>query len=292
MVERIDPNSLGALRSTRPTQASPSATPAIHRAALACGPAVASCWVFMPATRKPKRHQLELTMLAQPDDTTCGPTCLQAVYRYWGEKVGLPEVIASVPKLETGGTLGVLLGIDALKRGYRVELITYNLQVFDPTWFTNPDTDLAAKLEAQAKAKTSQKLRLACQAYVEFLQLGGVVRAAVLSGSLIRKQLNRNVPILTGLSSTNLYQASREYGPEDEDDDVRGSPSGHFVVLSGYDRKLRQVHIHDPLQANPHSPTRRYSINIDRVINSILLGVLTYDANLLMIEPPSEATHA
>ena len=246
----------------------------------------------MPPTRKPKRHHLLLTMQAQPDDTTCGPTCLHAVYRYWDEEVALEEVIASVPKLETGGTLGVLLGTDALQRGYRVKLYTYNLQVFDPTWFTNPATDLVAKLEARARVKSSQKLRLACQAYVEFIKLGGEVRSAVLSGSLIRKHLNRNVPILTGLSSTNLYQASREYGPNDDDDDIRGNPSGHFVVLSGYDRKLRQVHIHDPLQANPHSATRRYSIDIDRVINSILLGVLTYDANLLMIEPPFGSPHA
>ena len=186
----------------------------------------------------------------------------------------------------------MLLGIDALQRGYQVTLYTYNLQVFDPTWFSTPCVDLAAKLEAQARAKTSLKLRLACQAYVKFLKLGGVVRSAVLSGSLIRKHLNRNVPILTGLSSTNLYQASREYGPNDDDDDIRGNPSGHFVVLSGYDRKLRQVHILDPLQANPHSPTRRYSIDIDRVINSILLGVLTYDANLLMIKPPAAGPNA
>ncbi len=246
----------------------------------------------MPSIRKPKRHHLQLTMQAQPDDTTCGPTCLHAVYEYWGEQVSLTAVIDSVPKLETGGTLGVLLGIDALQRGYQVTLYTYNLQVFDPTWFSTLGVDLAAKLEAQARAKTSLKLRLACQAYVEFLKLGGVVRSAVLSGSLIRKHLNRNVPILTGLSSTNLYQASREYGPNDDDDDIRGNPSGHFVVLSGYDRKLRQVHILDPLQANPHSPTRRYSIDIDRVINSILLGVLTYDANLLMIKPPAAGPHA
>lgn len=287
-VEWIDLNPLCALRSTRATLG--RTVPAALR--------LRADWpwhhagLFMPTIRKPKRHQLELTMQAQPDDTTCGPTCLQAVYRYWGERVALTEVIAAVPRLETGGTLGVLLGIDALKRGYRVELYTYNLQVFDPTWFSVEGTDLAAKLEAQARAKTSQKLRLACDSYVEFLERGGVVRSAVLSGSLIRKHLNRNVPILTGLSATCLYQAPREYGPDDEDDDVRGSPAGHFVVLSGYDRKLRQVHIHDPLQANPHSPTRRYSIDIDRVINSILLGVLTYDANLLMIEPPDPVSHA
>lgn len=233
-------------------------------------------------------------MLAQPDDTTCGPTCLHAVYQYWGDTVTLPDVIAAVPKLETGGTLGVLLAIDALRRGYAVTFYTYNLQVFDPTWFGAEPVDLIAKLEAQARAKSSQKLRLACQAYVEFLRLGGRVKFSVLSGALIRKHLNRDVPILTGLSSTYLYRASREYGPNDDDDDIRGSPAGHFVVLSGYDRKRRQVHVNDPLQTNPHSPTRRYSIDIDRVMNSILLGVLTYDANLLIIEKPAApaAPHA
>jgi len=231
-------------------------------------------------------------MQAQPDDTTCGPTCLHAIYQYWDEEVELQEVIDSVPKLETGGTLGVLLGIDALNRGYRVTLYTLNLQVFDPTWFSTPGVDLIAKLEAQARVKTSRKLRLASKAYVEFITLGGEIRLAVLSGALIRRHLNRDVPILTGLSSTYLYGASREYGPNDDEDDVRGDPSGHFVVLSGYDRKLRKVHINDPLQSNPHSQTRRYSTDVDRVINSILLGVLTYDANLLIIEKRTSSSHA
>ena len=231
-------------------------------------------------------------MQAQPDGTTCGPTCLQAIYHYWGEELPLDDVIRSVPKLENGGTLAVLLGIDALRRGYRVTLCTLNLQVFDPSWFDTPKVDLIAKLEAQARAKTSRKLRVASKAYVEFLQLGGQIQSEVFSGALIRKHLNRGVPILTGLSATFLYGEAREFGPDDVEDDIRGNPSGHFVVLSGYNRKLRQVHIHDPLQSNPHSPTRRYATDIDRVINSILLGVLTYDANLLIIEKPNSPPHA
>lgn len=244
----------------------------------------------MPRLKKLKRHSLKLEMLPQPDDVTCGPTCLQAVYRYFGEDVALEDVIHAVPKLETGGTLGVLLGADALRRGFEVTLYTYNLQVFDPTWFGAHPADLVEKLEAQARVKTSTKLRLACKAYVDFLQLGGRVKFEVLSGSLIRKFLNRNLPILTGLSSTYLYQAKREYGPDDDEDDIRGVPQGHFVVLGGYDRKAREVLIIDPLQSNPHSPTRRYSIGIDRVLSSILLGVLTYDANLLIIEKPTGDT--
>jgi len=246
----------------------------------------------MERPKKVRRHQLKLDMLAQPDDATCGPTCLHALYRYHGLELPLETLIRDVPKLENGGTLGVHLANDALRRGYRATLYTYNLQVFDPTWFAPRPLSveaLTAKLAAQARAKTSVRLRHACAAYADFLALGGRVRSEVLSGRLIRKYLNQNLPILTGLSSTYLYEAMREFGPDDEDDDIRGTPSGHFVVLAGYDRKDREVLIADPLQSNPHSATRRYSIGIDRVIASILLGVLTYDANLIIIEPTSPA---
>jgi hypothetical protein len=77
----------------------------------------------------------------------------------------------------------------------------------------------------------------------------------------------------------------REYGPEDEPDDVRGEPSGHFVVLSGYDKKRRKVLVSDPTHPNPLADAPNYPVNIDRLLCSILLGILTYDANLLIIEP-------
>jgi hypothetical protein len=42
----------------------------------------------------------------------------------------------------------------------------------------------------------------------------------------------------------------------------------------------------DPLATNPVGAGQRYEVNIDRVICAILLGVLTYDANLLIVRPP------
>lgn len=84
-----------------------------------------------PANPYPRRRavprQLDLEMLPQPNDTTCGPTCLQAVYRYYGDDVGLGEVIAQVPSLTAGGTLAVMLAGHALRRGYRATIYTYNL---------------------------------------------------------------------------------------------------------------------------------------------------------------------
>ncbi|MFH1020165.1 MAG: hypothetical protein V1782_06075, partial [Pseudomonadota bacterium] len=69
------------------------------------------------------------------------------------------------------------------------------------------------------------------------------------------------------------------------DDDVRGNPSGHFVLLCGYNRPDRLVAIADPYMANPMATGQKYEVSIDRVICAILLGIVTYDANLLIIEP-------
>lgn len=228
--------------------------------------------------------QHRLDMLPQPDETTCGPTCLQAIYGYWNDAAPLSELIAEVPVLEQGGTLAVHLACHALRRGYRATIYTYNLQVFDPTWFAPGAAPLAEKLAAQRLAKpTRRKLHDASLAYQDFLALGGRLRFEDLTSLLLRRLLRERGPILTGLSSTYLYASAREKGANMDYDDVGGEPSGHFVVLCGYDRAARTVLVADPLLPNPMAPTNQYAVNIDRLVCAILLGILTYDANLLII---------
>ena len=232
------------------------------------------------------KTELELKILPQPDDTTCGPTCLHAVYTYFGDQVDLSDVIREVTTLDSGGTLAVYLACHALRRGYSATLFTYNLHFFDPTWFALEPAELRAKLLAQATLKKDDKrLQAAARGYIDFLALGGKLRFEDLSRSLIRTTLRKSLPIITGLSSTYLYRSMREYGPDCHDDDLRGEPTGHFVVLSGYDQEARTVHVADPYQKNPVATAHHYSVHIDRVISAILLGVLTHDANFLIIQP-------
>ena len=229
--------------------------------------------------------RLPLQMLPQPDETTCGPTCLQAVYRYWGADERLEDVIERTHKLEHGGTFAIFLACDALRQGYQATIYTYNLTVFDPTWFAT-GVDIAERLQRQREVKPDARLQRVTAGYLEFLTLGGRLRLTDLSRPLIRGLLRRNLPIITGLSSTYLYRAVREYGPNDEPDDVRGMPSGHFVVIAGYDRKNRTVLVADPFWRHPYSPSHEYWVSIDRVIGAILLGIVTHDANLLLVYPP------
>lgn len=231
------------------------------------------------------KTQLHLEILPQPDETTCGPTGLHALYRYYGDDLPLAKVIDEVPTLPGGGTLGVLMACHALRRGYRATVFTYELQLFDPTWFSPGGPDIRDRLAAQMAAKDDPKLHLASRAYLEFLDLGGTLRFEDLTKTLIRGYLKRSIPIITGLCATYLYRTPREYGPGDEYDDVRGAPAGHFVVLCGYDRENRTVLVADPLQSNPVGQGQYYEVDLNRVICSILLGVTTYDANLLIIRP-------
>jgi hypothetical protein len=230
--------------------------------------------------------KLDLTIRSQPNAETCGPTCLHAVYRYFGRSQSLGAIIREVPRLPEGGTLGVLLGCHALRLGYRARIYSYNLNLFDPTWFALPGPEMARRLKAQRQFKRNAKLRLSTEAYLDFLELGGELRSEDLTAGLIRNHLNRSQPILTGLSATYLYRSRREFGPHGAADDVRGRPVGHFVILSGYDRENRLVQVSDPLMPNPVSPHQHYEVSIDRVIGAILLGIVTYDANLLIIHPP------
>ena len=233
----------------------------------------------------PDTLRLPVEILAQPDELTCGPTCLHAVYRYWDDDEPLAGVIARTQRYEHGGTFAVFLACDALRKGYRATIYTYNVTVFDPTWFARPGANIAERLERQREAKSDARLQHATQGYLDFLRLGGTLRFVDLSRYLIRGILRRKLPIITGLSSTYLYRTAREYGPDDVPDDVRGWPAGHFVVIAGYDRPARKFLVADPYAKNPYSP-KIYWLNVDRVVGAVLLGIVTHDANLLVIHPP------
>ncbi|TPE45957.1 peptidase-C39 like family protein [Pontibacter mangrovi] len=224
----------------------------------------------------------------QPDDSTCGPTSLHAVYRYFKDPISLSDVIKEVPSLDEGGTLEVLLACHALKRGYRARIYTYNMFIFDPTWIGLDNEEIILKLEEQLKYKKGAKLQRATHAYIEFLRLGGELRSRDLTKQLLRGFFEQGIPLLTGLSATYLYQSAREVGDEHDNsiyDDVRGFPMGHFVVLCGFGEDQKSIVVADPYRENPYFNDNYYEVKATHLINSIMLGMATYDANLLAILP-------
>lgn len=234
---------------------------------------------------------IELLIQNQPDDETCGPTSLHAIYHYYGLNLTLSEVIGSVKRSHSGGTLATLLGIDALKRGFHACIYINNVTIFDPTWFKKgeaPSELLIAKLKTQMRFKRNRGLIQTSKTAIEFMQLGGTFHFHTLTTSLLKRYFDEGIPILTGLSSTYLYESARESYTRtgvSYFDDIRGEPCGHFVVLLGYDEHHRLIVVADPHRENPISSNNYYKVSSQRLINAIMLGVLTYDATLLIIQP-------
>lgn len=229
----------------------------------------------------------DIDVRQQPDDVSCGPTCLQAVYEFYGLRLSIDEVIDSVRKLDHGGTLGVLLGVDALQRGFTATIFTYNLDVFDPTWFTGRGHDLRTELERQREHRKAPALVWSIEGYMEFLDHGGDIRHRELTPGLLANIVRRGLPPITGLSATYLYGCEREIfdGKESRYDDVRGDPVGHFVVISGIDPTTGKFRISDPSTDNPLHGSGTYWVSPHRLIGAIFLGVTTYDGNVLVIRP-------
>ncbi|MCR4315592.1 MAG: peptidase-C39 like family protein [Planctomycetes bacterium] len=225
----------------------------------------------------------DIRLNPQPTDTTCGPTCLHGIYNYLGMDTDHHTVISDVATLDGGGTLGVHLATDAVEYGLGAIIYTHNLKVFDPTWFKLTPAEMRERLIRQSEVKSDKKICEASVHYAEFLSEGGAILFEPLTPEFLRRVLESHGPLICGLSATYLYMTMRERNSTGEDDDIEGFPQGHFVLLCGISGDLRKVEITDPLIDNPLNLGQRYELDVRHFINSILIGVITYDANLIAI---------
>lgn len=236
-------------------------------------------------------HELRVQRFLQPDDVTCGPTCLRKVYDFYGLRLDDGEVLGEIDRDEDGGTLAVFLGIAGLSRGFRARIYSYDLRIFDPTWFGLGRDALAEKVHARfPHLKDGKRLR-AARAYLDFLERGGEIRFDELTPALLKRIIDREHPVLAGLSATYLYRFPRERQLDADRlvaDDVSGEPTGHFVVIVGYEQWGRRFSLRDPSEHVPVAADGRQVVDAQRLINSILLGDVTYDAVLLELWPAGE----
>lgn len=242
-----------------------------------------------PAANRKRDKLLNIKILPQPDDVTCGPTALHAVYEYFGIQHSLRALIDAVTSLQQGGTFATFLGIDALSKGFSATLYSYDLKTFDPSWRDFSRDALCERLEAQLKHKRGKKFASSTGAYIHFLKHGGRVKFDNLTPELLDSAFDKGSPVLTGLNATYLYNSMREYTDRNDkahNDDLRGTPVGHFVVLCG--RVGDKIRVADPFHGNPLGDGQFYDVESNHLIRAILLGAMTYDANLLVLTPKGQ----
>lgn len=250
---------------------------------LKAGPALAA---VEPGEAGPEDVLLDVPRFEQPDDETCGPACLKAVYAYHGLDLPLEEIVAEVRPVEGGGTICPNLGLHALRHGFAATIYPFSLRVFDPTWYRLDRSALLDKLDGRhERFRDRRRMPFVVDAYREFLAEGGTVEFHDLDGGLIHRLLAEGIPVLTGLCATYLYQVARVTGSRD--DDLGGVPEGHFLVICGSLPGEDRFVVRDPSRNIPFSHDGHYSIPSARLIQAILTGDSTYDAVFLTIRPES-----
>lgn len=241
------------------------------------------------------RIRLDFAITPQPTETTCGAAVLQSVYKHFGLDVPVQNVIREVPQLPGGGTWAVYMGLDALRRGFAARIYTCDLQLFDPSWFEDGAPPVRDKIEEMLQAGVlPHNLVVQARAYLDFLDDGGELLMQEPATELVSRHLRQGVPVIAGLSCTWLYQARRERweGEKCIPDDIRGTSTGHFVVVHGVDSRTRNFCIADPYRHRPFPGRHDYEIPIRRFFNALMLGIVTNDAKLLVIRPRDGTPHA
>ncbi len=224
---------------------------------------------------------LSISIERQPNDVSCGATCLYSIYHYYEDDITLEELLKEVKHVDNGGTLALLLGINALKRGYKALLITYNVDFFDPSWFVSPGVNIVSKLRLQKRWRHELIIQQYTPWYLDYIKDGGSITSEPFTEELVKKCIDHGDPLLIGVNVSYLYGESRIF--RDRYNDIRGMSEGHFVIICGYDTLKGTLLIADPWQTNPFSLKSTYWVKFNHLITSMMLGVLTHDANVLVI---------
>ncbi len=230
---------------------------------------------------------LAVPPMVQPDEVSCGPTCLAAVLRFHGLADASPEEVRRVtPRNPDGGALAPFLGLAAMRLGARARCHPFATRVFDPTWRKLSAAECLRRLVQRTEALPEGRLRRVHEAWRTFLEEGGEVALGELRPSELVQALDAGRPLICGLSITWLYQEPRERPEDNTDDDIHGSPVGHFVVVNGYGGSGQSFFVIDPWPEPPFDRSDGvYRVSQRRLTQAILLGDATHDAVILEVFP-------
>lgn len=245
----------------------------------------------MPRHAPAHARDLHVPRVVQPDDTTCGPSCLAQVAASFGVQASVPDLVAGLTRLQHGGTLGVFLALRAMDLGFRAAVYPMGLKVFDPTWWDLDPAALVERLHRRRAAVSTAIDREVIDAWIRFIEQGGAVRFEELTPGLMCAIINRGHPIICGLNVTWLYRESREQD-DGRPDDIGGEQVGHFVTIAGYGASGANFDIRDPHWEAPFGVDGHYRVDVHRLIHAILIGDRTRDAVLVEIWPAAtEGAH-
>jgi len=182
----------------------------------------------------------------------CGPSSLQQVLEYYGRKISLKDILANV-KMFPFGTPPPYLAIGAKKLGYKVRLISFDVNYVDPSWKNSPKNEIIEKLKKRLPTIKNRIINRRTKGLIMALESGVELDIKIPSEKILIKYMKRGIPPIITLSYNVLHDYKRKLN--DKLDDVKGLPTGHYVVVSGYDDN--NFIVTDPFNGTLKVPKRK-----------------------------------
>lgn len=226
-----------------------------------------------------KQINLNVPFIKQPEEE-CAPTALAQVLKYYGTEPNLEEIIHSSKSVFKGREWDYMLGNYAISKGFNVKIHTRSLSIFDSTWFDLKKDALLLKLGEiishytlmEKKFIGYNKLLLEAHSATKFLKSGGIIDFSAFSKELIIDYLKKDIPVIATFTAQLLYKTKKEY--KDEDNDTKGEPWKHTIVISGFLKNKFKI-----VDSAEFQPNGKYLVNI----NVFLDACIRYDSNLLVL---------
>lgn len=197
---------------------------------------------------------------------SCGPSSVQQVLYYYGIKKDLKEIMENMKLFDKGGTSDDgALGDYMLKQGFNVRIYTIDTKKFDPSWSKLGRKELLKKLKKSKDVSRGFK-KYAYEVLIDFLKHGGKIEFKPISLAMIKKYLDRGIPLLAGVDDSLLYGVKRSRKTF-YDDDIKGKVWGHELVLAGY--KKDKLLVVDPADTNPFTKSGKYFLNANDLLANI-----------------------
>jgi hypothetical protein len=241
------------------------------------------------AKQTPYQHNIPLQ--TQSSSSNCVQTSTSQFLSFYGLAVHPDAIERAVPVRfnSEGKPMGTLFADIGtwLRKSYdfAVTMHVFDAQIIDRSWHTLSQQELLTEIERLQKSGVSTARTpyapLLIDAYIPFLQAGGVVAITKCTNDLLRKLLAKG-PVLAIVSFNYLYDyprskynaENREYGP----DAIDGKVVEHAIVITGYDEDNYTYNDPDPEWGGQHT------IKDDVLIGAICAAQINSDNYLLTVE--------
>ncbi len=199
---------------------------------------------------------------------SCGPVCLLNVYRYFGIKTELKDILKELRIDDKTTTYPAQLASHLLSNGLKTVFINTNPFVVSPSWKNIRNKELVQKLTKWLKKNKKGRWEKSAKYLLKYLKKGGEIKICDLSTKMIDEYMAEGYLLICCLEESWIW-GERKIKGTNKFDDIKGEPRGHFIIL--YDKEGEDYLVSDPYPTGLKNRNGLYKLDKNKLLAATLV---------------------